>query len=154
MTEDEKFKKYYQEFKSNNYIKLDQCKDRFLYRIHSRNLEYGIYSEQKKGFIGIREKFGSKYLFTEYHWDAGEPYGTVKPQEELFIIPEELILKESFGTVDSNTNRLIGFDKPVKEGGKGWYFLDTKESVQDVRAVSVENKDLYNFISDILKNYA
>ena len=149
MDEEEKYKKYIKEHISENYIRLDQCKDRVLYRIHSRNLEYGIYCEEEKGFIGIREKFGYKYLFTEYHWDTGAPYGTVKPQEELFIIPEELVLKESLGTVDSNTNRLIEFDKPIKEGGKGWYFIDTKDSVQDVRPVSVENKDLFYFLTNI-----
>jgi len=29
------------------------------------------------GFIGIREKFGNRYLFTELHWDAHSVHGTV-----------------------------------------------------------------------------
>jgi hypothetical protein len=65
------------------YIKIDDCKNGYLYSLHSRNLTYGVYNEENKGFIGIREKFEQEYLFTEYHWDTGPPYGTVKPIKEL-----------------------------------------------------------------------
>lgn len=154
MIDEDKFKKYLEEHRSDNYIKLDQCKNRFLYRIHSRNLNFGVYSEEAKGFIGIREKFGSKYLFTEYHWDTGEPYGTVKPQEELFIIPEEFILKEYLGSKDHKTGRLIEFDKPVKDGGKGWYYIDTGEPSTNISPVSIHNNDLFDFLTNVEKSYA
>jgi len=60
-----------------------------LYRIRSRNLPYGVY-DGNGGFIGIREKFGSLYLFTEYDYDTGPPYGTVIVVEDLGSIPEEI----------------------------------------------------------------
>ena len=66
-----------------SHIPLDQCKHGFLYRITSRNLNTGVYNAKTKGFIGIREKFGDLYLFTEYHWDLGPPHGTVRPIEIL-----------------------------------------------------------------------
>jgi len=66
---------------SDSYLPIDQCKDGYLYRIHSRNLSTGIYSEKSKGFLGIREKFGHNFLFEEYHWDTGAPFGTVHPIE-------------------------------------------------------------------------
>ena len=72
-----------------NYIPLDQCITGPLYRIHSRNLKLGIF-DGKTGFIGIRLKFGFKYLFTEYHWDQGPPYGTVQPKEDLGPIPDDI----------------------------------------------------------------
>ena len=62
-------------------IPLKKCEIGVLYKIHSRNLQYGIFNG-KDGFIGIRTKFGQKYLFTEFHWDTGPPYGTVKPIEK------------------------------------------------------------------------
>jgi len=62
---------------------------------YSRNLSYGIYNEKTKGFIGIRNKFRQDYLFTEYHYDNGPPFGTVFPKKELGKIPDNLELKES-----------------------------------------------------------
>jgi hypothetical protein len=40
-----------------------------LYRIRSRNLPYGVY-DGFGGFVGIREKFGSLFLDTEYDQDT------------------------------------------------------------------------------------
>lgn len=60
---------------------MEELEDRGIYRIHSRNLEYGVYSEGARGFIGIREKFGKRYLFTEYHYEIGAPFGTAHPVE-------------------------------------------------------------------------
>lgn len=68
-------------------IPMDQCKHGGLYRISCRNLSLGVYNSEAKGFIGIREKFGNLYLFTEYHWDTGEPFGTVCPIEFLEDCP-------------------------------------------------------------------
>jgi len=76
-----------------NYIPVDQCKKGHLYRIHSRGLILGVF-DGKTGFIGIRVKFGSKSLFTEYHWDQGPPYGTVQPQKDLGLIPDNIEIYE------------------------------------------------------------
>jgi len=81
--------------KPQDYIAQDNCKQGYLYKINSRNLSYGVY-DGKQGFIGIREKFGSKYLFTEYHYDQGAPYGTVFPEKELEKIPDGIELCEYF----------------------------------------------------------
>ena len=32
-----------------------------------------------KSFDIWRHKWGFEYMFQEYHWDDGPPYGTVKP---------------------------------------------------------------------------
>jgi len=65
------------------YIKLEDCKHGYVYRIVSRNLSFGVYDKSVQGFVGIRTKFGDRYLFTEYHWDTGEPFGTVCPKQEI-----------------------------------------------------------------------
>lgn len=36
------------------------------------------------------EKFGEVYLFDEYHWDTGEPFGTAVPKKELERAPQFL----------------------------------------------------------------
>jgi len=76
-----------------DYISLVDCIRGHLYRIHSRNLKLGVF-DGKTGFIGIRLKFGSEYLFTEYHWDQGPPYGTVQPKEDLGPIPDDIEIYE------------------------------------------------------------
>lgn len=45
-----------------------------IYRIRSRNLLVGVFvgqdwNDEFPRFIGIREKFGSRFLFEEYGWD-------------------------------------------------------------------------------------
>jgi len=65
----------------SNHIPLSECKHGYGYRIHSRNLSYGVFNAENNGFIGIRTKFGDRYLFTEYHRDIGGHCGTVHPLE-------------------------------------------------------------------------
>jgi len=69
------------------YVPLDDCRHGGLYRLSSRNLAFGVFVEATQGFVGIREKFGNRYLFTEFHWDTGAPHGTVQPQEFLEDCP-------------------------------------------------------------------
>lgn len=76
------------------HILIDECKHGGLYRIDSRNLSLGVYDEKSKGFVGIRQKFDERYLFTEYHWDIGPPHGTVRPQKFLEMVPDDMPLFE------------------------------------------------------------
>ena len=72
------------------YIELKDCEDRFLYRIQSNNLSYGVFNKENNGFIGIRQKFGNSSLDTEFHYDTGSPFGTVRPIEKLWKIHSEI----------------------------------------------------------------
>jgi hypothetical protein len=79
------------------WIPIEECKKGHVYYIDSRNLGFGIFDgTNKNGFIGIRSKFSSLYLFTEYHWDNGPPFGTVKPYMDLGHIPEGIPVRESW----------------------------------------------------------
>jgi hypothetical protein len=64
-------------------IPASECKHGGLYRISSRNLSFGVFNSHHNGFVGIREKYGNYYLFTEFAWECGPPYGTVIPMEYL-----------------------------------------------------------------------
>jgi hypothetical protein len=130
-------------------IPLQDCEDRFAYKIYSRNLIFGVFNVKNSGFIGIREKFGEEYLFTEYHYDTGSPFGTVTPKEKLIKAPDDIELREILCTQDKITGREVLFDKPISEGGKGWYFEDTGESTQNIVPVSVSNKKLFDWIKNL-----
>ena len=74
-------------------------KDGYLYHIHARNAQYGIWIEKEQAFILPREKFGNVYLFMEYHYDMGEPYGTAKEIMEIEKAP--------FEDVSMNNHKLL-----------------------------------------------
>lgn len=87
-------------------IPLSECEDRRVYRIHSRNLKFGAFDVRKGGFVGIREKFGERYLFVEFHHDTGPPFGTVRPKEALeVVIPESVSMDEYELVVEDGQKR-------------------------------------------------
>lgn len=66
-----------------------------IYAISARNFLVGVY-DGDQGFIGIRMKFGTRYLFTEYlaRERGGTQLGvdTVHPKELLGHIPGDIDL--------------------------------------------------------------
>jgi hypothetical protein len=86
--------KYVTDSERIDYIPLVLCKHGYLYEIHSRNLSHGVFNGADRGFIGIRTKFGSRFLFTEYHYDTGAPHGTAKPFMEMGKVPEGIQISD------------------------------------------------------------
>ena len=86
---------------SNKIIPVTVCKPGYLYKISSRNLNLGIY-DGDYGFLGIRTKFGYRYLFTEYHSDMNNHCATVFPKEEICESPftEEQVYSENKEILD------------------------------------------------------
>ena len=71
--------------------------DRRIYRVKSRNLIIGAWSAERQGFIGIREKFGSHYLFTEYEHTASATFGTAWAMDDLGVdVPTVVQMVEHF----------------------------------------------------------
>ena len=85
----------------DNYIPMKKCKHGYLYEIDARNFVIGVYNKKIKGFLGIREKWGSRFIEAEDHWDTGEPYGTVKP----LCIVEECPLSLDFDLHQASDNK-------------------------------------------------
>jgi hypothetical protein len=139
-------------------IPLSECKNGFIYRIHSRNLSIGVFNAKDNGFIGIRTKFGDQYLFTEYHWDTGTPYGTVKPKEIVGELPEDIEAKTDLGTTKGN--RPVFFDNTPDENGqgrqvvsggeikvRGWCYESTSNPVKQVKNIfRKSNKKLFDYL--------
>jgi hypothetical protein len=59
------------------------------YRIHARNGGIGIaeMDQERLGYVLHRVKFGSHFLFVEWDWEEGVPYGTAIPLVELTETP-------------------------------------------------------------------
>lgn len=90
------------------WIPLEKCKNGWAYYIHARNGKVGIFEKKEKGFRISRHKFNSNFLFVEYHWDNGEPFGTVKPISELEKVPK-------FKSDDEKLAWLNGKSESIKE---------------------------------------
>ncbi len=73
-----------------DYIALEDCEDGWLYYISARNASVGIFRQATSGFVIPRNKFDHDYLFEEYHWDTGPPFGTVCPLVKLERVPPSL----------------------------------------------------------------
>ena len=137
----------------SEYIPLTECLTGHVYKIMSRNLSHGVY-DGLGGFIGIREKFGSLYLFTEYHWDKGPPFGTVHPETDLGPLPDEIRVAETLGVVDHATGRAVAWDFDIDRGDgkmKGWYrYCDGhKEPMPpwpEGKQTHVPNEALFNYL--------
>jgi len=127
-------------------IALVDCKDRMLYRIFSRNLGLGVFNQSNNGFIGIRNKFGRNYLFTEYHYDCGPPFGTVSPDEELEMAPLGMSLESFLVNIDSLTRREVAFDGAILDGFRGLYFLDSGEASVEIQPEYIYNTQLFEWL--------
>jgi len=95
--------------KHMEYLKMDQLKAGYLYKVKARNASYGIWLPQRQGFIISRIKFGSNFLFEEYHWDC-EAWATVKPLEEIEKSPfnaKEINIEYS----EKNNKKVFGYPK-------------------------------------------
>ena len=94
-------------------------------------------------------------LDTEDHWDTGPPFGTARPEEDTgIVIPEDISLHvcENEGIpADKATGRNVAFDRPVSNGGKGWFIKDTGESNENIRPIAFENRKLLEFLEKIEK---
>jgi len=95
-------------------IKLEQLQQGRVYRLRSRNLESGVWNG-KDGFVGIRTKFGRRFLDIEIHWDLSETFGTAQALEPLGSIPESISLDISLGTECENCHQSVNYVKCHEE---------------------------------------
>src|SRR4030043_1579665 len=70
------------------YIPVSECIDGCMYRIRARNGRIGVFhKDNDNAFTLSRHKFNDNFFYDEYHWDNGEPHGTVMPLECLGKAP-------------------------------------------------------------------
>lgn len=61
------------------YLRMNELIQGGLYELDARNANLGIWIYEQLGFIIRRQKFNNIFLFVEYHYDTGSPFGTVRP---------------------------------------------------------------------------
>ena len=71
----------------NDYLKVEELKPGYTYRIRARNGTVGVWYPEVGEFILSRYKFGSNYTFGEIHYDLSDHFGTARPYEELEKCP-------------------------------------------------------------------
>jgi hypothetical protein len=137
-------------YKSKTLPNINECIKRRVYKLRSRNLSYGVWNG-KDGFIGIRTKFGDKFLDIEFHWDVG--HGTVMDAVDTGIdVPGDIPAVMYLDTIDESTKRSVAFARETETGNKGWYFKDTGTPDETIIPVSVRNKRLFDFLDSLTKD--
>lgn len=102
------------------YIPVEQCIPRGIYEIRARNFSVGIFTsgkeEGRQGFIGIRQKFDNRYLFTEYHYDTGGGVGTAMPIRLLGMVenPHIQLWERYPGTICGYCGESVEFREELK----------------------------------------
>jgi len=115
-TRDQGFKDYtklVQEIReaASPHIEIEDCQEGFLYRVHCRNSNCGIWLPKDRAIQIARTKFNSDYLFEEYHWDTGPPFGTARPLAILEPLP---VLNSDTETLEY----LLGRREKLKDSGE------------------------------------
>jgi hypothetical protein len=125
---------------------------RHIYRVHARNLEGPSVYAGNGVFYGIREKFGSRFTEAEYlNVERMRPHNTCTPLEDLGPMPDEIEIRPHDPTVDRATNREVFFDKPIRDGGKGWCFKDTGEPSEEIRPIGQQNETFYKYLESLVE---
>lgn len=126
-----------------SYILLEACVEREVYELHARHLTFGVF-DGRDAFIGIREKFGYRFLDSEYHAELNAPHGTAWPTRSVGTIPEYISLKVWTTTIDSVTGRPVAFESDL-----GWYFSMSGESSKEIRPQAVMNDLLFKALEKL-----
>jgi len=138
-----------------DFLTKDQLVKGGVYAIRSRNLIVGVYNGDE-GFIGVREKMGARYLFTEYlareQGGTKVPVDTVHPEKLVVMLPEGIDLRERFdgalclacgkparwtGRRDPATNKVIPGPWECESG------------CEDVIPRSKENRALFDYLDKV-----
>jgi hypothetical protein len=130
---------------TNKFIPILDCKLGYIYTLNSRNLNFGVFTSQNT-FIGLRTKFDDTFLDHELHYDRG---GTAMPLLEIEKLPSSIPVQISCGTYDRITKLEVAFDKPISDGGKGWYFIDTGLSSKNILPCRRDNRELFDYLQKI-----
>lgn len=131
------------------WLPMSRCKEGVIYEIYARRMWFGVYSKRKRGFIGIREKYNERFLFTERHWNTGSPFGTAKPVKKIGAVPDDIPLEEHLGTIDKKTRRRV--EHPG--GFSDWRFVGARRTSKRIQPIAVQNDELFRYLEGIEKRF-
>jgi len=116
-----------------------------VYQLKARNIRCGVYIGDGE-FIGIRDKFGYRYLDSEYLPERSVAFGTVQSViRELGTVDKHTVLTRHLGTEDHYTGREIerltgAYVEPIR-----YRILSTGEEVgvDDIWPILRENRFMF-----------
>lgn len=138
----------------------DKLDERRVYRFKARNFFLGVWNGRRDdlcGFIGVRTKFDSVYLFTEYHCTTGGSVGTVHQIEATeHYVPDDIEIRENFDTCCRVCKGAIKWvpDQPEKETPGRWFHEDPEVQVDHDahgNAFSPMNVALLDFLKPLVE---
>lgn len=134
-------------------IPMSECRNGWVYRINSRNLSFGVFVTADNSFIGIRTKFGARFLDSEYHYDTGAPFGTVHPKEELEAAPPGLQLRTLGPLIDADTGRPVTDTRTEYPAPPAYIYADTGEPCTSKEIRWSKNQPLFDYMLQIEEKY-
>ena len=133
---------------------FEQVEKGKVYRLRSRNLVVGVL-DGKDGYIGDREKFGARFLATEYDWDTGPPHGTATPLASIGVVPEGIPIVERLPGDDCLSCHgvacccYVEYAEPIDVGGRRvagrWVCMECVNP----RPVARANRELFGFLEPL-----
>lgn len=120
------------------------------YRLSSRNLGFGVWDSVVGCFIGVRRKFSSEYLDTEYLYeDMPDNHGTAAALEAVGeVVPLTIPMATYIGQVDGFHCRSLIH---VYFDGKWAYrYRDTGQFLTPgVKVITVQNEPLMELLAEL-----
>jgi hypothetical protein len=120
-----------------------------LYTVTCRNLEVAVY-DGGEGFIGIRDKVGARYLFTEYLSRAcgGTQLGsdTCRPEVLLMQVPNGIELRENLGEACRECKKPVWWTGPPAPAE--WA---CQSGCKNVMPEGLGNTPLFDFLDSYLR---
>ncbi len=93
--------------------------DRCVYDVRARNFRVGVWNAKTSGFIGIREKLGSLFLFTEYWSEPDSPVSTARAVELLGQVPEGVQVREYLPSTCTECGKEVEHIEYTRENPRG-----------------------------------
>ena len=129
------------------YIKMKDLKDAYVYEIKAPQANYCVWVENKKAFMISRWKFSSNYLFLELHWDEDAQHGTAKPIKIVDKFNFELRAIDKYN--ENETKEILSHLDSLDKSLKGVVHKGFDEIQQDkINTFKQKNlkKDMHNGI--------
>ncbi len=124
-------------------IPLEELVNGTVYELVSRNLAVGVWVEKRLGFIGIREKFNSRYLFMEFEYNTNGRYGSAMATKDTGVaVPTEIPLKEDLDTLCLTHQTPIIWGKELK----GWVHVKDGTVCLEPNPQYFSNQKLFDFL--------
>jgi hypothetical protein len=108
-----------------------------------------VYANGEAGrFIGVRTKFGSRFLFTENHYETGAPYGTVQPIRPLERVPEGVLAVETLGVACDHCQQPVEYVETSgeKEQFRGYWRHVVEGPCVEPEPASIRNAALFDWL--------